>query len=767
MSLLVTRQCLHSRSALRACVRPLVADATRRCYASRADDATDSSTPPETKVGIRSKPRKHGPRRLGVNVAPFPAVTVIPHSLHQDDATLLGHMKSLPIDLRADKQRFCVILATPAFAPRLRNPHFVAEILDRMHRRTKPQLRKINGLRLQALCAVVDKLPVNMPHLAASPPTLAAAGFEGIAYVSLPPMCSVPSEGPSSTSSASAAGAIDFIFPTPTSHDRPAIQRLRLPLANTLFHTGTPTTMFLSVYTNLGSDNLDLNLESTTPLAHHGVRIDPHQPGAYIHPDTEPSLAIPLLPLTEQRCVKASMGNIVRRIVGPDSHELTASSELEDAVPRFFKARDETPQAITAWALVVPSAIEVYMRSLTHQWLAKTPPEGSDTPWETMWRQDPRRYEGIVRAALTRGARLHRVLSGGGGWGQKAGLLSLDPVPANDFAPLPVIEHPINTPAEPTDFASTLIPVINDGDFIQFFVQPTSYLSANISQHDAQSPLKTLSEKVALGWELGTVPSTVDTIPGQSWQHRSSTARGASTFTRSFGALSEGPLKLTQYTLNDPVKPVTTTVDVPFTRLTYFCGMPPLEQIRNKQKVEDMSTVDHNSKKIGRSRRAVSIPSMRNSQKQRQPRITKATTTPSVRNKNGGANQRRLGIRVRRVAAKRIRMAPMPSKRNKDGTGMRKRRATRTVSKGKKRVTGIRIRRLAAKRIIKVELPPSTRNKSRVGNESKSRVAFKTVGQGGRQLLKIRRVSSKSAARQGDKIERVTSTKSPIPKIDK
>ena len=570
MLLRASRPWLFSQIALRAYARPPAFAATCRCYAVGATGAADAAA-------TRTRPRKYKVLNPQLRVASFPAATVIPHSVHQDDDTLLDHVKALSVMLRADKQRFCLVLATPAFASRLRDPCFVAELLLRMHRRSSPQLRHIVGLRLDALCAVVDKLPINKSR-ASSTPMPAAAGYEGIAYVSLPPMCSVPSP--------SAAGAIDFVFPTPTSHDRPAIQRLRLPLANTLFHTGTPTTMFLHVYTNPGPDQPGLRHESTTPLAHHQVRIDPYQPGAYINPKTKPTLTIPLLPLTELRRVKTSMGNIVRRIVGPDGGELTASSELEEAVSRFFNARDETPQATTAWALIIPPQSEAYVQSLTRQYLTQPSPDGSKTPWETIWRQEIHMYDHIVSTALARGARLHRVLSGGGGWGQKAGLISLDPVPTHDIVPSSVTERPKSAPIDPTDFASTLTPVVNNGDFIQFFIQPTSCLAAKAVQRDVASEIKALSGIGALGWELGTVPSTVDSIPGQSWQYGSSTAKGGSTVTRSFGALTEGPLQLTQYTLDNPLEPVTTTLDVPFTRLIYRCGNLPSAQQGEQRSVD-------------------------------------------------------------------------------------------------------------------------------------------------------------------------------------
>jgi hypothetical protein len=72
-----------------------------------------------------------------------------------------------------------------------------------------------------------------------------------------------------------------------------------------------------------------------------------------------------------------------------------------------------------------------------------------------------------------------------------------------------------------------------------------------------------------INWELGTVPSTVDSIPGDSWQHAPWAGTSIVSFQGSFGALAEGGLTLTQHlqkNANESRSLSTTTVDVPFTR---------------------------------------------------------------------------------------------------------------------------------------------------------------------------------------------------------
>lgn len=171
--------------------------------------------------------------------------------------------------------------------------------------------------------------------------------------------------------------------------------------------------------------------------------------------------------------------------------------------------------------------------------------------------------------AITEGARLHRVLSGGGGWGKKAGLLSLDPVPANEAAEPSKHDDLPNTINDPEDFESTLTPVVRDGDSIQFFISPKSDLE-KIAQETNTRRLASVVPKRHWGWELGTIPSTIDSVPGESWQHRPRPTKKIHVH-HGFGALTEGPMTLTRHSHVNSDKDVTvnvTTIDVPFSRLS-------------------------------------------------------------------------------------------------------------------------------------------------------------------------------------------------------
>ncbi|KAF2851816.1 hypothetical protein T440DRAFT_554234 [Plenodomus tracheiphilus IPT5] len=485
-----------------------------------------------------------------------------------------------PLDDTIDQEKLCIVLATPSFAPKLLDDDFMSKLIHRIYASALGQNRgSLPDLRIDALCAVVDKVPVGHSITArgnlytqgakrSKALPVAPAGYEGFAYVSLPAAHSVPSNL-SLPSASSNPGAIDFITSAPP-EDQTNHEVLRLPLANTVFQTGTPTTMFSFRYAP--TDGPKLDKVSKTKISYHQVRINANPTG----PATKKhlsglvnSLFIPLLPLTEPRRVNGCMGNIIRRIIGPDGEEVTASSELEDVVPKFFKARGEPAQATTAWALIMPSSHENIMLTQTRHWIA---PHSDKIPaggWENLWRSNPPVWRPVIPDALARGARLHRVLSGGGGWGQKAGLLSIDPVPVTDSSRSSSTGETQDMLTDPENFASTLTPVVNEGDLIQFFIQPASSLSAKATYYDGAEPLKSIRRAGAVGWELGTIPSTVDSIPGRSWQHAEPKSTEASIFRRTFGALTEGPLVLTKRILNkrsSTTSMTTTTIDVPFTR---------------------------------------------------------------------------------------------------------------------------------------------------------------------------------------------------------
>ncbi|KAI8943201.1 hypothetical protein NX059_001229 [Plenodomus lindquistii] len=569
MPLLAAQTWAISRAAagpVAAARRRAMAATRRRCYSQHTGTwPADEQRQPN---GPYDNTHKRGPLTgtpPQLRPARFEAATLIPHSVKQDDRTLLRHIRDL--GQNRHWRKFAVVLVTPAFAHKLHDNDFMGKLVYRIFARALPKDAK---RLVDVLCAVVDKLPAGRPiaqaHELAEADCrnvdvpVAPAGYEGFSYAVLPIECSLPSDV---ASASPGPGAIDFVVSAAPSQNTVPYEVLRLPLANTVFQTGTPTTMALLRYESNKGQGPRLQLVSRTPLSHHQVLIST-RPYGLVN-----SLSIPLIPLTRARHVNECMGNIIRRIIDHKGNQVTAASELELAVPKFFQARGEPAQATVAWALIVPEKLHSFIKKATDDWLEKNRENETDPGWETLWRSDPPVWTTAVSNAIARGARLHRVLSGGGGWGQKAGLISLDPVPVNVPSQSSSLDAMSSTPADPKDFASTLTPVVNEGDLMQFFIQPASHLTATAKRDDTLERLKSLPETSTGGWEIGTIPSTVDRIPGQSWQHAGPESTGASEFRNVFGALTEGPLTLTRRIWENGAfteATSTTTVDVPFTR---------------------------------------------------------------------------------------------------------------------------------------------------------------------------------------------------------
>jgi len=432
--------------------------------------------------------------------------------------------------------------------------------------------------RIHALCAVVDKLPVPKAigergnieiealERVIQPPVL-EDGYEGIAYTTLRFDDSIPASSPAGEDEHAAISFIKSGRADALGHFGDAV---RLPLANTVFQTGSPSTMTYSTWIKRKGQS-DFELKEKNNVTQHGIKLYRGGPSQ----QCISTLAVPLVPLTEPRRVDASMGNILRRVVGADGKSATASQELETIVPRYYKARGETSQATLVWALLIPKELVVPVSHKTNSLLGRqsdddsTAAAGDDALWEALWKRDPGHWNDLVPTALASSARLHRVLSGGGGWGKKAGLLSLDPIATAGDAMSP----PAGLSSEPNDLNSALQQVSHDGDYIQFFISPSA-TSPEPSDSEAQSNKLEALTKVSTpwGWELGTVPSTMDTIPGGSWQHASPASKDAFVFKHSFGALAEGGLTLhRQFRLKtgDAFSLISgSKVDVPYSRFS-------------------------------------------------------------------------------------------------------------------------------------------------------------------------------------------------------
>jgi hypothetical protein len=224
---------------------------------------------------------------------------------------------------------------------------------------------------------------------------------------------------------------------------------------------------------------------------------------------------------------------------------MPASSELEKELPRYIAEHNIVDQRVSVWALVEkPELVVADAAASTHDRLIQS---------------------------LHQGGKLHRVMSGGGGWGKKQGLLSLDPEVSfsgtanrDELVALSQIFDPDNLPTDTlpsldkgitVDDLSLLSQVATAGDFIQFFVAVEPTYSHIKVLDEAGSP------EVAVSYYFGMVSDSMelDTHEGGS------TVKDLVAMPYRFGALSEKAIAYSQ-----PMKGAgseSTKLDIPGSRV--------------------------------------------------------------------------------------------------------------------------------------------------------------------------------------------------------
>jgi hypothetical protein len=185
---------------------------------------------------------------------------------------------------------------------------------------------------------------------------------------------------------------------------------------------------------------------------------------------------LPLKPLTKPRKIQEGMGNILRGLETPSEILSGASRELETAVATYMDALPEdTP---------VPERVDVFARLTTQEPLATIP-----------------------EMLLYPGARIHRVLSGGGGWGSKAGLLSLDPQGEADVANF---EHEFSTRYDGAGSEHDHGGIVKKGEWVQFFVAEDS-VAAPAEQHGLQfSAVRKTNDVLPIDESIDSQEITID-----------------------------------------------------------------------------------------------------------------------------------------------------------------------------------------------------------------------------------------------------------------
>lgn len=288
-----------------------------------------------------------------------------------------------------------VVLATPEFAKNFDNADFMSSLASLLAGSGRPN-------KFHVLGAIVDNIAPQLGSYGTSP---GISVLRGHLDHMLPNLWQ--EQPPRSQEDKDAVAALSFSLGVP---------KVTLPLARTNFHNNRPSTLLASTFDL--SDDLPKMEWQAERLSQQVFIADADLPKKI----GDLGLWAPLVPVTPPRLVAASFGNIVRG-VEVDGQSIPASTELEDAVNAFYKRHDNAGP-VGIWALVTPTSDSP---DAAASWLNGSPTPLSVDTAEPNLRELASKTAYYLHLSNQRGARLLQVLSGGGGWGAKKGLLSLDP----------------------------------------------------------------------------------------------------------------------------------------------------------------------------------------------------------------------------------------------------------------------------------------------------------------------------------------------------
>ncbi|TID18392.1 hypothetical protein E6O75_ATG06468 [Venturia nashicola] len=502
-----------------------------------------------------------------------------------------------------------ILLFTPSFAQSLAyDPQFLSTVLNRLLEKLPDFYTHGPGSKsLQVAVAVVDRLPRRSARSGLKP-TMSDHGSEGLSYlVSAIPELDVTGDTDALTRSnvdetktlsvligdAQGSRVIETqesetsTVPANTENDEVSKKykiEVQVPLASTVFQTGQPSMLSLSSWAwNNAGHRFILEQKSTESPSHVSFKF----PFLYASVVT-----MPLIPLTPPRKIIAGMGNVIRQIER-DTEHITASQELEPAVSSYFIAKDVPPSAVNVWALVIPENLYLELESEIHtekhyEWLRMGLNSKSAQDLHEIWQRAfafaPHRWFDL----LHRGARLHRVLSGGGGWGKKAGLISLDP--DSEFRNASSAE--LGGALADSDLFETQEGMLGNaakvGDLVQFYICPSNTTAHSPPNLNADLPPKL---KQGMRLEIGTIPSTIDTMPFAEELKDGEGALPLGSVQRDlFGLLSEKGVSFANLNLDADQSwstPSPTKISVPFSRI--LCRGSTRDQLFTSLQAEEVA----------------------------------------------------------------------------------------------------------------------------------------------------------------------------------
>ena len=181
------------------------------------------------------------------------------------------------------------------------------------------------------------------------------------------------------------------------------MRQISLPVANTIFVNGQRTTFFQDDWKVKLSPTEEpkITFDRRKPLREFRARLWCHLS------DFVDSGSVPLEQLTKPRKVVSSMGNVLAQIE-IDGQATPASQELERAIASYIESN---PTSNIKGPLLVYALIRPESTTSSKDTCKEDKPSSPLTVLESLWQ----------------GAKLFKVTGGGGGWGKRQGLLSLEP----------------------------------------------------------------------------------------------------------------------------------------------------------------------------------------------------------------------------------------------------------------------------------------------------------------------------------------------------
>lgn len=538
-------------------------------------------------------------------------IVVTDRPMHTSIEQLLAEMHAEPHHTYAPAlpkypSAILALLLTPSFAQHALSEDLPLKAFDRINEGSQVKT-------LETLIAVVDRLP---------DPNGLMNGQEGLAYMfcpSLSPMPALTASQVRFNPSAQKPGSITFdaeVLQEPTKRHGHAVQ---IPLAQTVFSTGQTSTC---AYVHFSYDDVTKAMRK-----HEGWQLESQTLPLQMAKRSTINFELPLVPLTPMRTVRHSMGNIIRQLSAgsrvqtsdgrpPVEESQPASQELEAAVAAYFKALDIAPEPVSVWALIFPRSMfdkPSHSTPVIEPIITMTPDRISRT-WQHPGDGATNHYRLLsnsVRALLRRGARISKVISGGGGWGKKAGLLSLDPDAMFSSRDLRgdqgwQFDFSDDSPDSAQDQQrQALGEIVKEGERVMFFISPPGEdILASDFRKDMAEDFRLRLDAGQTSTAFGTIPSTVDALPSGLLDGSSAEPK-IQHVPRFFGALSESGIAIT-LSLNGELKSQT-KFDVPYSLLHFLLrGQDKAEHLAESPQVKEESPGASHPASIASSKKSTS-----------------------------------------------------------------------------------------------------------------------------------------------------------------